>query len=182
MNGKTLLGVVLAGVITFLWGFAFWGATTMPYQAWNSVSNDADAQARLAELFPESGYYAIPSLTNNTPEEYVTLSSSGVWATVNIDHSPAPPGDPAALGLGLAHNILVMFLLALLIKHMHSNRLRTALLVGITATVFSNLGDVIWWNFPLVWQGTIMMYDMGFWLLGGLVLNYFMRESVGRRS
>ncbi len=70
MNGRTLLGVVLAGIITFMWGFAFWGATTTPYEAWKSANNDADAQARLAELFPESGYYGIPSMTNNTAEEF----------------------------------------------------------------------------------------------------------------
>ena len=66
MNRKALLGVVLAGVITFMWGFAFWGATAKPYQAWSSVDNDAQVQARLAELFPESGYYGIPSMSQNT--------------------------------------------------------------------------------------------------------------------
>ena len=82
------------------------------------------------------------------------------------------------MAMGLAHNILVMFLLALLIKHMDSNRMRTALLVGLTATVFSNLGDVIWWNFPLDWKGTIMLYDLGYWIIGGFVLSYFMKETV----
>ncbi len=177
MNRKALLGVVLAGVITFMWGFAFWGATAKPYQAWSSVDNDAQVQARLAELFPESGYYGIPSMSQNTSEGFGSLVNSGVWAMVNIQHTPPQPGDPFVLGLGLALNILVMFLLALLIKHMHANRLRTALLVGITATIFSNIGDVIWWNYPLAWKTTIMVYDMGFWLLGGLVLSYFMREN-----
>ncbi len=177
MTSKTLLGVVLAGILTFLWGFAFWGATTTPYQAWDSVNNDAEVQARLAELFPESGYYSIPSMTNNSPEQFSALTDSGVWAMVNIDHSPPQQGDPIVLGLGLAHNIVVMFLLALLIKHVPSNRLRTALFVGVTAAVYSNMGDVVWWNYPLSWKGTIMVYDLGFWLLGGLVLSYSMRET-----
>lgn len=177
MNTKVLLGVILAGVLTFLWGFAFWGATTTPYQGWKSVDNDADVQARLAELFPESGYYGVPSMTANSSEQFSALTDSGVWAMVNIDHTPPQPGDPKTLGLGLAHNIVVMFLLALLIKHIPSNRLRSALFVGVTATVYSNLGDVIWWNYPITWKATLMVYDMGFWLLGGLILSYSMRQT-----
>jgi len=177
MNGRTLLGVLLAAIITFVWGFAFWGATTTPYQSWNSVNNDAATQAQLAKLFPETGYYGIPSVTNNTAEESTALLQSGVWATVNIDHNPSLPGDPVSLVTGLGLNVLVLFMLALLMKHMHANHLRTAILVGLTATLFSNLGDVIWWRYPLEWQGTIMLYDMGFWIIGGLVLSFFMRET-----
>ena len=177
MHGRTLIGVVIAGLVTFMWGFAFWGASQLPYQVWDSVSNDAKVQAELAELFPESGYYGIPSFSNNSAEESAALLSSGVWATVNIDHNPAQPGDLGNMSLGLAHNVLVMFLLALLMKHIHGNRMRTALLVGLTATVFHNLGDVVWWNFPLDWKATLMLYDMGFWVFGGLVLSFFMRES-----
>jgi len=178
MNGKTLLGVVLAGVATFMWGFAFWGATTIPYQVWESVPNDAATQAELARMFPKSGYYGIPSMANNSAEESASLLQSGAWAMINIDHNPPLPGDVTTMGLGLIHNIVVMFLLALLIKHLHSNHLRTAILVGLTATVFHNLGDVIWWNYPLNWKGTLMLYDMGFWMVGGLVLSFFMRDSM----
>ena len=177
MTTKSLIGVVVAGIAVFMWGFAFWGASTLGYSTWKSPANDAQAQAELASLFQQTGHYGIPSIANNTPEESAALLKSGVWATVNIVHDPAPAGDPTSMLLGLAHNILVMFLLALLIKHMHANRLRTAVLVGLTATVFSNLGDVIWWNYPIEWKGTVMLYDMGYWVLGGLVLSYFMRES-----
>jgi len=37
------------------------------------------------------------------------------------------------------------------------------------------LGDVIWWNYPLSWKATLMIYDMGFWIIGGLVLTFFLR-------
>lgn len=179
MSGRTFIGIAVAGFATFMWGFIFWGATTVPYDAWKSVPNDAQVQSELASMFPTSGYYSIPSVTQNSAQESTALLTSGVWATVNIDHTPALPGDLGNMGLGLAHNILVMFLLALLMKHMHSNRMRTAILAGLAATVFSNLGDVIWWNFPLNWKLTIMAYDMGFWILGGFVLSYFMKESTG---
>ena len=177
MSGRTFIGIAVAGFATFMWGFVFWGATTVPYKAWDSVANDAEVQSELARMFPQSGYYSIPSVTQNSAEESVALLNSGVWATVNIDHDPSLPGDPANMGLGLVHNILVMFLLAVLMKHMQSNQMRTAILVGLTATAFSNLGDVIWWNFPLDWKLTIMAYDMGFWILGGFVLSYFVREG-----
>jgi len=177
MNGRTLIGVLVAGFVVFMWGFAFWGATTLPYQVWDSVPNDPQAQATLAKLFPESGYYSVPSVANNSPEEQMALLDSGVWATVNIDHTPPQPGELGNMLFGLGHCMLVMLLLSLVLVHLGSKGIRTAFLVGLTATVFSNLGDVIWWNFPLDWKLTIMLYDMGFWIIGGLVLGFFIRDK-----
>jgi len=177
MKARTLIGVLVAGIAVFMWGFVFWGATTVPYQVWDSVPNDVQTQTDLARLFPKSGYYSIPSVANNSPEESVALLQSGVWATVNIDHNPPLPGELSNLLLGLAHCIVVMFLLAVVFTHLRSSGVRTAFVVGLTATVFSNLGDVIWWNFPLTWQATIMLYDIGFWVIGGLVLGFFFRNK-----
>ena len=177
MNTRTIIGVLVAGLAVFIWGFAFWGATTVPYQVWDSAPNDAQTQSELARLFPESGYYSVPSVANNSAEESAALLTSGVWATVNIDHTPPQPGELTSLLLGLAHCIAVMFLLAILFTHFNSSGVRTAFLIGLAATVFSNFGDVIWWNFPLKWQATIMLYDIGFWIIGGLVLGFFVRNQ-----
>ncbi len=182
MKTRTLIGVLVAGLAVFMWGFAFWGSSTVPYQVWDSVPNDAQTQTELARLFPQSGYYSIPSVANNSAEESAALLKTGVWATVNIDHTPPLPGELASLLLGLAHCIVVMFLLALVFRHLGSNGIRTGFLIGLAATVFSNLGDVIWWNFPLKWQATIMLYDIGFWSIGGLVLGFFFRDQVSEKA
>jgi len=175
MNRRTLIGVIVAGFVVFMWGFAFWGATTAPYQVWDSVPNDPKVQSELAKLFPESGYYSIPSVTNNSPKELGALLDTGVWATVNIDHSPPQQGNISNMLLGLGHCIVVMFLLAVLFTHLRATGIRTAFLVGLCASVFNTLGDVIWWNYPLSWKATLMIYDMGFWIIGGLVLTFFLR-------
>ncbi|MEM7216798.1 MAG: hypothetical protein AAF515_00435 [Pseudomonadota bacterium] len=176
MNGRTLIGVVVAAFVAFMWGFVFWAATPLPYNSWHKVDDESAAQSLLAQTFPDSGIYGVPS-PQNAPEDMVAKLDQGVWAMVNIDHTPAAPGDPAAMGLGFLHMLVTMLLLAVLLKHMHSNRLRNALLAGLMAAVFSNFGDVVWWNYPIGWKTAIFVYDMGFWLIGGLILNYFMRES-----
>lgn len=176
MNTRTLLGILIAAIAAFLWGFLFWGASTLTYSSWSATADDAKTQAALAELFPESGYYTVPNHTQHTPDAFsALLDHGGVWATVNMDYNPPQQGDPANLLLGLGHNLVVMFLLALLIQHTTADRFRTALLAGLMAAVFSNFGDVVWWNYPIDWKLTIFTYDLGFWLIGGLVLSYFMR-------
>ena len=178
MNARTLLGVIIAAIATFLWGFLFWGASTLSYASWSATEDDAKTQAVLTELFPNPGYYSVPSLAQHTPEAFARLlDDGGVWATVNMDYTPPQSGDPTTLMLGFAHGVVVIFLLALLIMHSKSNRLRNALLAGLMAAVFSNVGDVIWWNYPLNWKLTIFVYDLGFWLIGGFVLSFFMRAQ-----
>lgn len=178
MTTRTLLGVLIAAVTTFLWGFLFWGASTLSYSSWSATADDAKTQAALTALFPTSGFYTVPNHTQHTPEVFgALLDNGGVWATVNMDYNPPQQGDPISLLLGLGHNVVVLLLLALLISHAPANRLRTALLAGLMAAVFSNFGDVVWWNYPISWKLTIFAYDLGFWLLGGLVLNHFMRPK-----
>ena len=180
MNTRTLLGVLLAAFAAFLWGFAFWGASSLSYSGWSATQDDAEAQAVLEELFPATGYYTVPNHTQHSPEVFNgLLADGGVWATVNMDHSPPQQGDPTTLLLGFGHNLVVMFLLALLLLHAEPNRVRMALLAGLMAAVFSNIGDVVWWNYPVTWKLTIFLYDMGFWLIGGLILGYFMRGQDG---
>ena len=48
--GKTVAGVVLAGVVLWFWGFLFWGATNVPYASWKVPHDEAAAQQLVDEL------------------------------------------------------------------------------------------------------------------------------------
>ena len=58
---KTAIAILVAAIAVFFWGFAYWGATKIPYQAWTPAADDAAAQQALREHFPANGVYGVPS-------------------------------------------------------------------------------------------------------------------------
>lgn len=62
---KRPLAILAAAIAVFLWGFAFWGATALPYQTLQTAADDSAAQAALREYFPANGVYAVPSVNHD---------------------------------------------------------------------------------------------------------------------
>ena len=71
--GKNILGVILAALAMFTWGFIYWGASPLPYQSWKHTNDDEAAGQALLEHFPESGTYYLPGFQN---DEKTTLHAS----------------------------------------------------------------------------------------------------------
>src|SRR5690606_3979537 len=63
-----LIGVVLATIAMFFWGFLYWGATTIPYGPLKASNGDEAAQQALLEHFPTTGMYMIPGMHNDTDD------------------------------------------------------------------------------------------------------------------
>src|SRR5436309_1824864 len=59
--GRIILGVVLASVAMFFWGFLYWGINPLPYQTWKKAPNDEAVQSALMATLPESGIYHVPT-------------------------------------------------------------------------------------------------------------------------
>ena len=52
---KTILGIVATTFALYIWGFLYWGVSTIPYSSWKQTADDEQTQQMMAEYFPESG-------------------------------------------------------------------------------------------------------------------------------
>ena len=59
----------------------------------------------------------------------------------------------------------------------YGQRLRIVALVGATAVILINFGDVVWWAIPAGWVVAQAIYNFSAVLLAGAVLAYFVRPA-----
>jgi hypothetical protein len=52
---RTLLGIVLAAVVLYAWGFLVWGVVPYPAVVWKKPVDEEVARKALREQFPERG-------------------------------------------------------------------------------------------------------------------------------
>lgn len=178
---QLLLGSLLAAVALFIWGAVFW-MSPLPNIVLGQARDDEAAGRALLENFPESGTYVIPS-EQHDEATFTRLHEAGPIATIHVRREGAPAMAPQVFIYGFLHGLLACFLLGLLMKMAlpglptYGLRVGFATLAALTAGVFLELGQVIWWSHPpalhllnLVWSATAG-------LIAGLVLAYFLRPS-----
>ncbi len=175
---RTILGVFLGGLAVYMWGFAYWGASGIPYAAWKQAAGGDEAvQQALLEHFPENGTYFVPGMYNEDAE-LDRLMEAGPVALV---HMTAREGRPMMLtsvmvcGFGLC--LLVAALTAALLRmariETYGRRVAFVAMVGLTAVVTIHLGDVVWWMLPLDWKLAQAFYDLAAFGILGAVLGKF---------
>ena len=89
-----------------------------------------------------------------------------------------------AMGLGLLHFFVTALLIGLALKAVGGDsgrRMKVAVWFGIAATVFSHLGDPIWYGFD--WRAALVefAFDLIMFVVGALILARWFttdRESV----
>ena len=180
---KILLGIILASVVGYLWGFAYWGASDFPYQAWKQTANADDAAAAQSLLahFPEEGTYFVPGWYNEE-EQLNALHESGPKAFVHITSvDGGPMQDPKIMAWGFAQIAATVFLLAMLLKmaspalESYVSRVGFVTLAGVMAAVMVEMADATWWSISLDWKLYQALYDISFAFVVGLVLAIFIR-------
>jgi len=178
---QLLLGSLLAAVALFIWGAIFWMSPISNSVLERARDDEAAGQA-LLEHFPESGTYVIPG-ERSDEGTFTRLHQAGPIATIHVRREGAPAMNPQVFVKGFLHGLLTCFLLGLMMKMAlpglptYGLRVGFATLAALTAAVFLELGEVVWWYQPwglhlvnLVWSATAG-------LIAGLVLAYFLRPS-----
>lgn len=175
---RTILGILIATIVMYVWGFVYWGASGVPYAAWEQAPNDAAAGAALLEHFPESGVYYMPGNDHSTEERNV-LFESGPTGFVILDRDGRPAFDTNIMLAGFLLNGVVAAVVALLL-HMtlpaapgYTQRLRLVAVVAAVAVLLVNFGDVVWWAVPTGWVVAQAFYNFTAIVLSGAVLARF---------
>ena len=179
---RQIIGVVLATLAVYMWGFLYWGASTIPYSAWQATNDDAAAGKALLEHFPVSGTYYVPGMYVDEATRN-KLSEAGPVAFVHIQREGRPVMDPSIMLNGFLLTLVTAFLISVLLKRAlpalasYTDRVAFVALVGLTAVVMIDFGDAVWWQTPWGWKIYQILYDLVAWVIAGLVLGKFIRPE-----
>ena len=176
---KTILAVIVTALVIYIWGFLYWGVSTLPYSSWRQAADDTLAQEILAEHFPESGAYFVPGF-DHEQEALDTLYARGPTAFVHIRHGESSQVEPARMVAGLALNLAFVALLAAFFRIAGAKEFRDfarlSTVAGLAAVILTNVGDMIWWRISVEWKVWQLVYDYSLWLIAGHLLGIFMKK------
>lgn len=179
---RLLLASFLAALAVFFWGFLFWGLSPLPGSVMKSTTNDQAAQTALAEIFPASGVYFIPSPSGD-PEAMDALHRAGPIAMTHIQRNGRPAMDPGIFVWGFVHGWVVCLLLGWLMFRAgpalprYRSRVLFIAVAGFAAGLFIDYGATIWWYSDRSWQLLNLAYNTIAWLVAGVILAAFIKPA-----
>ena len=177
------VGVILAALAMYIWGFIYWTANPLPYTAWQQTNDDAAAGQALLEHFPKSGTYYLPGLYNDE-ETLSKLHEAGPVAFIHItSREGRAVMEPTLLVKGILLYLVTVLFIGLFLKlavpslTSYSSRVRLIVMAGLAAVIMIDLGDAVWWYIPWEWKVHQAIYDFTAWVVAGLVLAKFVKPG-----
>ena len=176
---RTILGIVLATIALYFWGFLYWGLSPLPYRSLRRATDPAAAGEALKKFFPENGAYLFPGRFDDEAEaEKVYLAGPvGILQMTSVGGRPA--FDPRIMLNGFLVNAIVVCLIAVLLRiavkalPAYGARVKFAALAGLTCAFLADIGEVAWWDVGLAWNLHKAIYTVSAWVVTALVLAKF---------
>jgi hypothetical protein len=176
---QRVVAILLASIAVYVFGFLYWGVSPLPYIAWHDTKDDAAAQQAIRQYFPASGTYFIPS-RHHTDQEKEQLFKGPV-GFVHIKLEGRPVHDISIMIRGFIHTVATMALIAMVLGRARASlpgyvsQVSFVTLLGATASLLHEGGETIWWGLPEDWQAAKAAYNVGVWVVAGLVIARFDR-------
>lgn len=192
---RAIIGVLLAGLALFVWGFVYWVALGVPNAAINKADNEDGLRASIVQHAIDEGMYIFPALPDGEPTPEMTRAwearhREGPVGMLVVYPDGKEPMPPMVFVQGIAINILGAGVAALLLWTA-GPRLKTyiARVSFVTALgVFAGLSAyaVDWnWMFMPTDYTLIRVVELAVgWTIAGLVLASFVghRRGEARRE
>lgn len=181
---KAILGVIIASVVLYLWGFIYWGFGPYRTLIWNQSQDDAKAGQALVEQFPTNGTYFVPGAAHDQATAEGLYENGPVAFVHMISVSGRPMFDPSIMAQGFILNLVVIVLIAFLLKQAipalptYFDRAKFSAIAGLTAAVLIDCGDAVWWQIDWPWMLYNAFYHFSAWLIAGLILAHFIGTEV----
>lgn len=176
---KMVLGVVIAAVVLYMWGFAYWGFG--PYRTM-ILKQPADSETvgqALSEQFTENGSYFIPAFGEDS-EQFERLYASGPIALVHmISLEGRSATDFSIMINGFFLNLGFILLVAVILRQVspgipaYADRVKFAALAGLITAVLVDGGDAVWWQIDWSWKLYTGFYHLSAWVITGAILAKF---------
>jgi hypothetical protein len=187
---RLLVAVVLAAVVHFAWGFAFWAKSPLSKEMVQKLPKGDRVAGVLEESIPETGVYFYPAgdcpMTSDDQaaiDKFMAAHRRGPLVQVIYHKEGVEPMSVAGMGLGFVHlaaGSLLAGLLLLLALPALDTYLRRVLFVfglGVFAVVALHFANPVWFHHP--WKFTLLQsfFDVVGWLLAGIVLAAIIRPA-----
>ena len=175
---QRVIGIVLATIAVYVWGFLYWGISPVPYTAWKQTNGDEATQKALLEHFPESGTYYVPG-RHHDEETMNRLFEAGPVGFVHINLEGRPAVDPSIMISGFFFTLVAVLLISVLMAKSapafssYADRVKFAALTGLTAVVMIEFGQAVWWQVSWQWKIFQAFYNFAAWTTAALVLAKF---------
>ena len=180
---KTVIGVVIAAVVVFAWGFVYWGFGPYRTIIWKQAQDDVQAGKALREHFPDNGTYYVPGFRHGQETLDKRFESGPVAFVHMLSVNGKPMFDASLMIKGFFLNLVVIVLVAILLSSVGSalptylNRLTFTVLAGLTAVIFFDGGSVVWWQIDWSWKLYQAFYGFTAWFVIGAILAKFIEPS-----
>jgi hypothetical protein len=179
---RLALGVVLAAIAMFVWGFVYWGSGLVDPFSHMTAENETALTGAVKANLAADGVYFIPESKLGTPEQWQERMVAGPVATISY-RAGGTPTMPQTMIAGFVHMLGTALFLALLLQavrpatHSYADRLKIVVIAGAIAAFAAHMGQPIWWHLP--WDRAIKeaLYDFGSFIVAGLVLSYFVTRT-----
>ena len=182
---RTIIGIAIAAVALFVWGFVYWGLGPYRTAIWKQASDDVAAGQALLEHFPENGTYYVPGFDND-PETIEGLFQKGPVAFVHMLSADGRSMHDASIMIqGFLLNLVVIVLITMLLRQVCSalptylDRVKFVGLAGLMAAVLIDCGGAVWWQLDWSWKLYQACYDFSAWVVVGAILAKFIEPETG---
>ena len=180
MAGRVLLAAVISAVLMMGWGFLYWGVFNAPSKFLDPVPLPIETSSEIKAMLPKSGMYVYPFPPKMSDAQgqviFKTKHENGPLMRISYQLEGGPAMPATTMVKGFALDFFVALLAACLTAMASSSlpqcdkRFTFVLLLSLMATVWVNVGDVIWWfSTPGYCLGNIA-YGMGAGLLMAIVI------------
>ncbi len=181
---RTVIGVIIASVVIFVWGLGYWGFGPYREHIWKHLKTGDAAGKALSMHFSERGTYFVPA----DDEDAAKTKAAYENGPVAMVHMLAPKGRPAPgedltmMGQGFVLNLVVVILVAVLLRNLsaslptYTSRVGIVVLAGVIASLLIDGGDIVWWQIPWEWKLYQAGYNISVWIIAGMILAAFVRE------
>lgn len=170
------LGVILGGVVLFMWGYVFWMLLPFAQSIIHPIAdaNDSAMSTALNLNVKESGVYIAPKMPIEMDEKAKSIWEArhreGPVYMLFYHHDGKEPMGNKDMAIGAGHALGISFIGALILlaasPRSYPNRVMLVFWTAIFASVWADVGNAIWWHFP--WNYTLL--QMAYRIVGGLLL------------
>jgi hypothetical protein len=188
---RVIIAVVLAAVVQFAWGFAFYGPLSALDHVTKRAPNETDVTRALKSTLPESGTYVFPmcpgaSATEEVARAHAERAAEGPIVQIHYRKEGFSMAQmPVLMGMGFGHVVLTVLLAALLLRMAlpalpaYGARVVFVFGLGVFAAVAVRLGDGVWFHHHWAYVLGQMVFCLVAWLLAGTVLGAIIRPADG---
>ena len=177
------VATILGALVLLVWGMLFWGVLYEPAAVFKPDVVDEEIVHALEQSGIATGTYFHP-WPRNTPEarqSWVTRHAAGPFFRLSYVREGVDPQSPAKLLRGVGHNLAIALLATWLVVFTQAaattfgKRVLLVFVAGSMGTLMTLAGDVVWFHMPADYAVGAAVYELGCWLLLGLVLAWYLQ-------